>query len=90
MLHSFGAQVNAQMLQATWLKNQIFMKNKSRKKKQLLRLRADNSSNHTFGSSNPNISKIPMEPSVAWRTALFKAAIDLLDLEPAVPTVDAC
>lgn len=31
-----------------------------------------------------------MNPSVAWRTALLRAAMDLLDLEPAVPTVEAC
>lgn len=39
------------------------------------------------------MSKIPMDPSVACLamfTALFSAAMDLLDLEPAVPTVDAC
>lgn len=47
----------------------------------------------TFGSSNPNMSRIPMDPSVAclaMLTALLSAAMDLLDLEPAVPTVDAC
>jgi hypothetical protein len=44
----------------------------------------------TLGSSNPNISKIPINPSVACLTALFKAAIDLLDFDPAVPTVEAC
>lgn len=43
-----------------------------------------------MGSSKPNISRIPMKPSVAWRTALLSAAIDLLDLEPAVPAVLAC
>ena len=41
-------------------------------------------------SSNPNMSRIPMNPSVACRTALFKIAMDLLDfLEPDVPTVEA-
>jgi hypothetical protein len=44
----------------------------------------------TLGSSKPNISRIPMNPSVAWRTALLRAAMDLLDLDPAVPTVEAC
>lgn len=46
-----------------------------------------------MGSSNPNMSKIPIDPSVACLamfTALFRAAMDLLDLEPAVPMVDAC
>ncbi len=43
-----------------------------------------------FPSSNPNMSRMPMNPSVAWRTALFSRAIDLADfLEPAVPTVEA-
>lgn len=36
------------------------------------------------------MSRIPIKPSVAWRTALLRAAMDLLDLEPAVPTVEAC
>lgn len=39
------------------------------------------------------MSSMPMDPSVACLamfTALLRAAIDLLDLEPAVPTVDAC
>lgn len=39
------------------------------------------------------MSKIPMEPSVACLamfTALLRAAIDLLDFEPAVPIVEAC
>lgn len=31
-----------------------------------------------------------MNPSVAWRTALLRATMDLLDFEPAVPTVEAC
>lgn len=44
----------------------------------------------TLGSSNPNMSRMPIDPSVACRTALLRAAIDLLDLDPAVPTVDAC
>lgn len=39
------------------------------------------------------MSKIPMDPSVAclaMLTALLRAAIDLLDFEPAVPIVEAC
>lgn len=44
----------------------------------------------TLGSSKPNMSKIPIEPSVAWRTALLRAAMDLDDFDPAVPTVEAC
>ncbi|KDR05711.1 hypothetical protein L798_04623 [Zootermopsis nevadensis] len=45
---------------------------------------------HCVRSSKPNMSRIPIKPSVAWRTALLRAAMDLLDLEPAVPTVEAC
>ena len=42
-------------------------------------------------SSNPNMSRMPMNPSVEQcLTALLRRAMDLLDfLEPAVPTVDA-
>jgi hypothetical protein len=36
------------------------------------------------------MSNIPMNPSVAWRTALFRMAMDLrLFCEPAVPMVEA-
>lgn len=42
----------------------------------------------SFGSSNPNMSRIPIKPSVACRTALFNAAIDFEPEFP--PTVDAC
>lgn len=44
----------------------------------------------TLGSSNPNMSRIPMKPSVACFTALFNTLIDLDALDPAVPTVEAC
>jgi hypothetical protein len=44
----------------------------------------------TLGSSNPNMSRIPMNPSVACLTAVLRTAMDRLDLDPAVPTVDAC
>lgn len=36
------------------------------------------------------MSRMPMKPSVACRTAVLSTAIERLDLEPAVPTVDAC
>ncbi len=36
------------------------------------------------------MSRIPMNPSVACRTAVLRTAIERLDFEPAVPTVDAC
>lgn len=39
-------------------------------------------------SSNPNMSRIPMKPSVAWRTALFRATIDFEPEFP--PMVEAC
>lgn len=42
-----------------------------------------------LGSSKPNMSRMPMKPSVACLTALFKAAIDLLPALVA-PMVDAC
>lgn len=44
----------------------------------------------TFGSSKPNMSRMPMKPSVACLTALLSAAIDFELFDPAVPTVDAC
>ena len=44
----------------------------------------------TLGSSNPNISRIPMNPSVACFTAEFNTLIDLEAFEQAVPTVEAC
>lgn len=44
----------------------------------------------TLTSSNPNMSRMPMNPSVAWRTAELSTVIDLEDLAPLEPMVDAC
>lgn len=44
----------------------------------------------TLGSSKPNMSRMPIKPSVACFTALFNTLMDLDALDPAVPTVEAC
>lgn len=44
----------------------------------------------TLLASNPNMSKIPMNPSVACLTAEFNTVMDLEALTPPEPIVDAC
>ena len=75
VLHRFGAQIDAQLFQLTRLQ-------------EVVRATFNTRITHigpTLASSKPNMSNIPMKPSVACLTAELSTFIDLLDLAPFEP-----